>query len=56
MTDLEMSEEIFLALTDFKNGGPIETDVGKARDLASALLHALNGRGLLKLDAVAVVD
>jgi hypothetical protein len=50
MTDSELNDALFLALTEFGNGTPpAEPDVVKARKIAEVVLNALKRKGLLKM-------
>ena len=48
ITQRDVHDVVFLALMDYKNGGPIETDIDKAHRMADAAFHALKEKGLLK--------
>jgi hypothetical protein len=50
MTDSELNDALFLALTEFRNGTPsAEPDVVKARKIADVVLITLKAKGLLKM-------
>ena len=53
MTDSELNDVLFLALTEFRAGAPpAEPDVVKARRNADVVLNALKRKGLLKTKPV----